>query len=118
MSLSFKQAKNIANTRKDILVTKEETTISDCLFQELYFEEDHLVSGSLEALVEHMVPDKLHFPDRAFLFAFLLGSRLFIRPHDLLGQVLAVCDSQQKAYQKQMGAKVIIYPKNAPLLRM
>lgn len=73
--------------------------------QELYFEEGHLVSGSLEALVEHMVPDK-YFPDRAFLFAFLLASRLFIRPHELLGQVLAMCDSQQKAHQKQTAAKV------------
>lgn len=73
--------------------------------KELYYEEGHLVSGSLEALVDHMVPDKQHFPDRAFLFAFLLASRLFIRPHELLGQVLALCDTQKRAHQKQIPAK-------------
>ncbi|KAL1122069.1 hypothetical protein AAG570_003475 [Ranatra chinensis] len=41
-----------------------------------------------------MVPTGDHYPDRAFLFAFILASRLFIKPHELLGQISARCDAQ------------------------
>ena len=45
------------------------------------------MSGTLEALIQHLVPTESYYPDRAFIFAFLLSSRLFIRPHELLGRV-------------------------------
>ncbi|KAL1122075.1 hypothetical protein AAG570_003481 [Ranatra chinensis] len=48
-----------------------------------------------------MVPTCDYYPDRAFLFAFLLTSRLFIKPHELLGQILAHCEAQQKAKQER-----------------
>jgi hypothetical protein len=53
-----------------------------------------------------MVPTADYYPDRAYLFAFLLSSRLFIKPHELLGDVCALCDSQQKLGEKQVAAKV------------
>ncbi|XP_069682766.1 ras-GEF domain-containing family member 1B-A [Periplaneta americana] len=52
-----------------------------------------------------MVPTADYYPDRAYLFAFLLSSRLFIKPHELLGEVCALCDSQQKLGEKQAAAK-------------
>jgi hypothetical protein len=72
----------------------------------VYLDGGNLVSGSLDALVQHMVPTAEYYPDRAYLFAFLLSSRLFIKPHELLGKVCALCDSQQKLGEKQVAAKV------------
>jgi hypothetical protein len=72
----------------------------------VYRDGGNLVSGSLDALVQHMVPTADYYPDRAYLFAFLLSSRLFIKPHELLGEVCALCDSQQKLGEKQVVAKV------------
>ncbi|XP_068085159.1 ras-GEF domain-containing family member 1B [Anabrus simplex] len=71
----------------------------------VYRDGGNLVSGSLDALVQHMVPTAEYYPDRAYLFAFLLSSRLFIKPHELLGEVCALCDSQQKLGEKQGAAK-------------
>lgn len=65
------------------------------LFQALVYRDGNLVSGSLEALVQHMVPTEEYYPDRAYLFAFLLSARLFIKPHELLGEVCALCEHQQ-----------------------
>ncbi|XP_015113116.1 ras-GEF domain-containing family member 1B isoform X2 [Diachasma alloeum] len=62
----------------------------------LVYRDGNLVSGSLEALVQHMVPTEEYYPDRAYLFAFLLSSRLFIKPHELLSEVCALCEHQQK----------------------
>jgi hypothetical protein len=45
------------------------------------------VSGTLDALIQHLVPTQSYYPDRAYVFAFLLSSRLYIRPHELLGRV-------------------------------
>lgn len=64
-------------------------------FQALVYRDGNLVSGSLEALVQHMVTTEEYYPDRAYLFAFLLSARLFIKPHELLGEVCALCEHQQ-----------------------
>ncbi|KAF7991077.1 hypothetical protein HCN44_002639 [Aphidius gifuensis] len=61
----------------------------------LVYRDGNLVSGSLDALVQHMVPTEDYYPDRAYLFAFLLSARLFIKPHELLGEVCALCEHQQ-----------------------
>lgn len=45
--------------------------------------------------MQHMVPTEEYYPDRAYLFAFLLSARLFIKPHELLGEVCALCEHQQ-----------------------
>ncbi|GLV45934.1 uncharacterized protein CBL_11731 [Carabus blaptoides fortunei] len=61
----------------------------------LVYRDGNLISGSLEALVQHMVPTDIYYPDRAYLFAFLLSSRLFIKPHELLARVRQLCEAQQ-----------------------
>lgn len=76
-------------------VTLFKSTIQRILFQALVYRDGNLVSGSLEALVQHMVPTEEYYPDRAYLFAFLLSARLFIKPHELLGEVCALCEHQQ-----------------------
>ncbi|XP_014262255.1 ras-GEF domain-containing family member 1B-like isoform X2 [Cimex lectularius] len=73
------------------LEAEEESAIEKCRAEALTYREGNLVSGKLEALVEHMVPTADYYPDRAFLFAFLLTSRLFVKPHELLGQIAARC---------------------------
>ncbi|KAF4524006.1 hypothetical protein B566_EDAN006300, partial [Ephemera danica] len=62
----------------------------------LVYRDGNLVSGSLDALLQHVVPTAEYFPDRAYLFAFLLSARLFIKPHELLGEVCQRCDAQHK----------------------
>lgn len=61
----------------------------------MVYRDGNLVSGSLEALIQHTVPTGEYYPDRAYLFAFLLSARLFIKPHELLAKVCALCDAQQ-----------------------
>lgn len=43
-----------------------------------------------------MVPTHDYYPDKSYLFAFLLSARLFIRPHELLAKVSQLCDIQQR----------------------
>lgn len=59
------------------------------------YRDGNLISGPLDALIQHMVPTDMYYPDRAYLFAFLLSSRLFIKPHDLLAKVRNLCETQQ-----------------------
>ena len=53
----------------------------------LKFDNGYLVSGSMSALIEHLIPTLSYYPDRTFVFAFLLCSRLKMRPHELLDEV-------------------------------
>nr|XP_018914004.1 PREDICTED: uncharacterized protein LOC109041943 isoform X1 [Bemisia tabaci] len=71
----------------------------------LVFRDNILISGPLDALIQHLVPTTEYYPERSYVFAFLLSSRLFIRPHELLGQVIALCDAQQKLGDKQVSSK-------------
>ena len=68
--------------------------LSSCT-QSLVYEDGVLVSGSLQALVQHAVPTAVYYPDTAYLFAFLLSSRLFVKPHELLQRVCEVGFTQQ-----------------------
>ncbi|CAB0012488.1 unnamed protein product [Nesidiocoris tenuis] len=68
--------------------------------QALVYCNESLVSGRLDALVGNLVPTADCYPDRAFLFAFLLASRLFIKPHDLLGQISSRCQVQMQDSHK------------------
>ncbi|XP_076057686.1 uncharacterized protein LOC143035072 isoform X2 [Oratosquilla oratoria] len=61
----------------------------------LVYEDGVLVAGSLQALVQHAVPTGTYYPDTAYLFAFLLSARLFIKPHELLQRICAVGFAQQ-----------------------
>uniref|UniRef100_A0A0B7A706 Ras-GEF domain-containing protein n=1 Tax=Arion vulgaris TaxID=1028688 RepID=A0A0B7A706_9EUPU len=61
----------------------------------LIVENGNIHSGPLEALIQHLVPTCVYCPDRTYIFTFLLSSRLFIRPHDLLAEVCKLCVLQQ-----------------------
>ncbi|PVD37838.1 hypothetical protein C0Q70_00440 [Pomacea canaliculata] len=63
--------------------------------QALIFQNGNLYSGSLESLIQHLVPTADYYPDRTYIFAFLLSSRLFIDPHQLLAEVCQLCIFQQ-----------------------
>ncbi|XP_021107292.1 ras-GEF domain-containing family member 1A isoform X10 [Heterocephalus glaber] len=128
---------------------------------DLIFQDGRLVSGSLEALMEHLVPTVDYYPDatppltspalamramppagwafsatrsphssaglhpaglwvvlghkRTFIFTFLLTSRVFMPPHDLLARVGQICLEQrqqlepgpEKAKLKSFSAKIV-----------
>ncbi|XP_071072005.1 ras-GEF domain-containing family member 1A isoform X2 [Dasypus novemcinctus] len=70
---------------------------------DLVFQDGRLISGSLEALMEHLVPTVDYYPDRTYIFTFLLSSRVFIPPHDLLARVGQMCLEQRQ--QLEAGAE-------------
>lgn len=65
------------------------------LFQTLIYRDGNLLSASLEALIQHMVPTNHYYPDRSYIFAFLLSSRLFIKPYQLLQKIWDLSQQQQ-----------------------
>lgn len=48
------------------------------------------MAGSLDELITLLVPTETHHPERTYMFAFLLCSRLFIKPYELLARVTRV----------------------------
>ncbi|XP_021019801.1 ras-GEF domain-containing family member 1A [Mus caroli] len=64
--------------------------------KDLIFQDGRLTSGSLEALMEHLVPTVDYYPDRTYIFTFLLSSRVFMPPHDLLARVGQICLEQRQ----------------------
>ncbi|XP_058063355.1 ras-GEF domain-containing family member 1B-like [Anopheles bellator] len=54
----------------------------------LHYTEGNLMSGSLEGLLTHFTPSPTYFPDRPFIFTFLLAARQFIRPDEILDKVM------------------------------
>ncbi|CAH1793729.1 unnamed protein product, partial [Owenia fusiformis] len=62
----------------------------------LVYQDGNLIGGSLDALIRHLVPTATYYPDRTYVFSFLLSSRLFIHPHELLGEVCKICALQQQ----------------------
>ncbi|MEE6488713.1 hypothetical protein FKM82_015332 [Ascaphus truei] len=81
------------------------------------YQDGSLVSGSLEALIERLVPTVDYYPDRTYIFTFLLSSRVFIHPHEILAKVGQICIKQKqqlesgteadKAKLKSFAAKII-----------
>lgn len=81
------------------------------------YQDGNVVSGSLEALIERLVPTVDYYPDRTYIFTFLLSSRVFIHPHELLAKVGQICIQQKqhletgadadKAKLKSFAAKII-----------
>uniref|UniRef100_A0A1A7YSR6 RasGEF domain family, member 1Ba n=1 Tax=Iconisemion striatum TaxID=60296 RepID=A0A1A7YSR6_9TELE len=62
----------------------------------LYYHDNNLVSGPLEALIHHLVPTVDYYPDRTYIFTFLLSSRLFIHPYELMSKVHHLSTEQQR----------------------
>lgn len=73
----------------------------------LVYRDGTLISGSLNSLIEHMVPTIDYFPEQSYLFAFLLSSRLFIRPNDLFARICDICDQQQTLLSNLTSSNVI-----------
>ncbi|XP_005110065.2 ras-GEF domain-containing family member 1B [Aplysia californica] len=78
------------------------TPHSDTDTEALIFQNGNLHSGPLDALIQHLVPTTDYYPDRTYTFAFLLSSRLFIRPHELLAEVFKLCVLQQNLVQERV----------------
>ncbi|KAM8765370.1 ras-GEF domain-containing family member 1C isoform 2-T2 [Rhynchonycteris naso] len=53
-------------------------------------------SASLDTLIQHLVPTANYYPEKAYIFTFLLSSRLFIEPQELLARVCHLCIEQQQ----------------------
>ncbi|KAL2299391.1 hypothetical protein Nmel_014046 [Mimus melanotis] len=62
----------------------------------LIFQDGNLTSASLDALIQHLIPTTDYYPEKAYIFTFLLSSRLFIEPHELLSRVCHKCIEQQR----------------------
>lgn len=77
--------------------------------QNLEYRNGVLHSGTLDALIDLLIPTIDYYPDKKYLFAFLLTSRLFIPPHELLGKIISICDSQQNFANRSSQNKVIIF---------
>lgn len=67
----------------------------------LVYYDDQLIAGSLDALIEHMVPTSDYYPERTYTFSFLLSVRLFIRPHELLAKISQTWEQQQQQLLQQ-----------------
>lgn len=52
------------------------------------YKNGHIVSGPLDTLIDLVMPSNLNEIDRDFIFSFLLSSRFFIRPYEILGRLL------------------------------
>uniref|UniRef100_A0A4W3HYQ4 RasGEF domain family member 1C n=1 Tax=Callorhinchus milii TaxID=7868 RepID=A0A4W3HYQ4_CALMI len=62
----------------------------------LLFQDGNLISASLEALIQHLIPTVDYYPEVTYIFTFLLSSRLFMEPHELLSKVCHMCIEQQR----------------------
>uniref|UniRef100_A0AAY4E7D6 Ras-GEF domain-containing family member 1B n=1 Tax=Denticeps clupeoides TaxID=299321 RepID=A0AAY4E7D6_9TELE len=84
----------------------------------LCYHDNSLVSGSLEALIQHLVPTVDYFPDRSYIFTFLLSSRLFLPPFDLMSRVCYLCLEQHRTSDPQIDKRRMreIAPKIVQLL--
>ncbi|OCT58572.1 hypothetical protein XELAEV_18002007mg [Xenopus laevis] len=85
---------------------------------DLYYQDNNLLSGSLEALIQHLVPNVDYYPDRTYIFTFLLSSRLFIHPSELMARVCHVCMEQQRLNEPRLDKSQVrkIAPKILQLL--
>ncbi|EPQ06956.1 Ras-GEF domain-containing family member 1C [Myotis brandtii] len=53
-------------------------------------------SASLDTLIQQLVPTANYYPEKTYIFTFLLSSRLFIEPRELLARVCQLCIEQQQ----------------------
>ncbi|XP_034245198.1 ras-GEF domain-containing family member 1B-like isoform X2 [Thrips palmi] len=74
----------------------------------MVYREDTLVSGALEALIRHAIPTPDYFPEDAYLFAFLLCSRLFAPLNDVLVRVIRAMDRCKDERRSSMLARNVL----------
>ncbi|XP_015256799.1 PREDICTED: ras-GEF domain-containing family member 1C isoform X2 [Cyprinodon variegatus] len=61
-----------------------------------------ITSASLETLIQNLVPTADYYPEKAYVFTFLLSARLFIPPSELLSRVCELCIKQQQLDQSPL----------------
>ncbi|KAL0608263.1 Ras-GEF domain-containing family member 1C, partial [Plecturocebus cupreus] len=67
-------------------------------------------SASLETLIQHLVPTADYYPEKAYIFTFLLSSRLFIEPRELLARVCHLCIEQQQLDKPVLDKSLTLSP--------
>ncbi|TTC59082.1 Ras-GEF domain-containing family member 1B-B [Bagarius yarrelli] len=73
----------------------------------LRYHDNNLVSGSLEALIQHLVPTVDYSPDRSYIFTFLLSSRLFLHPFELMSRVCYLCVEHHRKRIRDIAPKIV-----------
>lgn len=82
---------------KKISITPSRTpSLPSNLSEDVMFEDGHITAGTLSGLIQLLVPLPNYYPDRTYVFAFLLCSRLFVLPSELLSRVSKSCAEQIK----------------------
>uniref|UniRef100_A0A182J134 Uncharacterized protein n=1 Tax=Anopheles atroparvus TaxID=41427 RepID=A0A182J134_ANOAO len=66
----------------------ESTTYAKAEELLLHYTEGNLISGSLDGLLTHFTPTVSYIPERTFIFTFLLASRQFMRPDEILEKTM------------------------------
>uniref|UniRef100_A0A3Q0SF96 RasGEF domain family member 1C n=1 Tax=Amphilophus citrinellus TaxID=61819 RepID=A0A3Q0SF96_AMPCI len=67
-----------------------------------------ITSASLDTLIQNLVPTADYYPEKAYVFTFLLSARLFIPPPELLARVCELCIKQQQLDQiRKFGPKIL-----------
>uniref|UniRef100_A0A7N9AR21 RasGEF domain family member 1C n=1 Tax=Mastacembelus armatus TaxID=205130 RepID=A0A7N9AR21_9TELE len=61
-----------------------------------------ITSASLDTLIQNLVPTADYYPEKAYVFTFLLSARLFIPPPELLARVCELCIKQQQLDQSPL----------------
>uniref|UniRef100_A0AAQ5YWH9 Ras-GEF domain-containing protein n=1 Tax=Amphiprion ocellaris TaxID=80972 RepID=A0AAQ5YWH9_AMPOC len=79
-------------------------------YGEMCYHDNSLVSASLEALIQHLVPTVDYYPDRSYVFTFLLSSRLFLHPYELMTRVCHLCVEQQRSGDALLDKVGLIIP--------
>ncbi|CAL8344295.1 unnamed protein product [Lota lota] len=97
---------------------KRSQTTGDEDYPSLCYHDNQLVSGSLDALIQQLVPMLDYYPDRTYIFTFLLSSRLFLPPYQLMFTVcqLALDPRHDDPQADQMRISELA-PKMVQLLR-
>uniref|UniRef100_A0A4W5JZF6 N-terminal Ras-GEF domain-containing protein n=1 Tax=Hucho hucho TaxID=62062 RepID=A0A4W5JZF6_9TELE len=93
---------------KNLYQSQNQTKVEGYSNAGLCYHDNTLVSGSLEALIHHLVPTMDYYPDMTYSFTFLLSSRLFIHPYELMSKVCHLCVEQQRLSDPQAD-KVTLY---------
>uniref|UniRef100_A0AAG5DTL9 Ras-GEF domain-containing protein n=1 Tax=Anopheles atroparvus TaxID=41427 RepID=A0AAG5DTL9_ANOAO len=70
------------------LTNHESTTYAKAEELLLHYTEGNLISGSLDGLLTHFTPTVSYIPERTFIFTFLLASRQFMRPDEILEKTM------------------------------
>ncbi|XP_066915171.1 ras-GEF domain-containing family member 1B-A-like isoform X3 [Clytia hemisphaerica] len=92
-----------SSKQKDVDVSKHSEPLN-------YNDAGELVSGQLENLIHLMTPTKEYYPDKKYIFTFLLCSRLFMPPASLLRKLvdnIKVVVEKDKSVEQEVFRKFV-----------